>query len=73
MAVERSASSLYHHSVLLTCRDHINAVHSKLRSASRHLEGCSDLIGCTHDAASCLGMLVPRAYPSGLRISKRVQ
>jgi len=66
VVVEQSALSLYQHSVLLTWRDHIKAVHSKLRSASRHLVGCSDLVGCAHDAASCLGMLVPGAHLTGL-------
>jgi len=66
VAVEQSALPLYQHSALLKWRDHIKAVHSKLRSASRHLVGCSHLIGCAHDAASRLGVLVLRAYLAGL-------
>ena len=64
--VEHSALSLYQQSVLLTWHDHIKAVHSKLRSASMHLKGCSDLVGCAHDAASCQGMPVPGGHLTGL-------
>ena len=46
--------------------DHIMAVHSKLRSASMHLNGCSYLVGWAHDAASCQGMPVPGGHLTGL-------